>query len=231
MIPTMPRHRFLIVLIFLGFISADLVGKEPDPASVRALLLVPGGPIAELHPMSGAIVGEAIQVGARGLSEPFKPSTREFFLTMPDIKQSSGYRSVAKVALPPEGKDFILLLEPSSTTFRVHIVNGKESRFGADALLFFNATDITLGATLGNTKVIMKPREAVFAKAPPVGEKPFYQVTFYESDDGKARIFTNTRWPHRAASRCYVFLYRNASTGRLTYQAVDEEIAPETSTE
>lgn len=218
----------LAAACFAGSLSA---ATEPDSAGVRALLLVPGGPVVNLHPLSGTVAGAAVQIGARGLSDPFKPATREFALAMPDAKQESGYRAVAKVTLPAEGKDFIILLEPAGATYKVHVVNARESRFGADCLLFFNATEITLGATLGATKVLIKPREAVFAKAPLRGEKPFYQVTFYQPDDGKARPFTNTRWPHRDGSRCYVFFYRNPSTGRLTYQAVDEELTPVAATE
>ena len=80
-----------------------------------------------------------------------------------------------------------------------------------------------MGATLGASKVLIKPRVAVFAKAPPRGEKPYYQVTFYQPDDGQARPFANTRWPHRDKGRCYIFFYRSQA-GRLTYQAVDEEL-------
>jgi hypothetical protein len=218
----------LVTACFAGGLSA---ATEPGPAGVRALLLVPGGPVVNLHPMSGTVVGAAVQIGARGLSDPFQPGTREFSLAMPDTKQESGYRAVAKVTLPAEGKDFIILLEPARATYKVHVVNGRESRFGADSVLFFNAAEITLGATLGTTKVLINPRVAVFANAPPRGEKPFYQVTFYQPDDGRARPFTNTRWPHRDASRCYVFFYRNSSTGRLSYQAVDEELAPVAATE
>lgn len=217
-----------VAVCFTGFLPA---ATEPGTTGVRALLLVPGGPVVDLYPLSGAVAGGVVQIGARGLSDAFKPTTREFALAVPDAKQESGYRGVAKVVLPAEGKDFIILLEPAGATYKVHVVNSRESRFGADCVLFFNATEITLGATLGKNQVLIKPRETVFAKPPPRAEKPYYQITFYQPDNGKARPFANTRWPHRDASRCYVFFYRNPGTGRLTYQAVDEELAPVASTE
>jgi hypothetical protein len=218
-------HRLTVVLTAACFSIGLALGAETSGPGVRALLLVPGGPLVKLHPMSGETVGEAVQVGARGLSEPFKPSSREFSLAIPDTSQESGYRSVGKVTLPEQGKDFILLLEPAKEVYKVHVVDSRESRFGADSILFFNASDIILGAALGSNKVLIKPRIAVFAKPPPRGEKPFYQVTFYQPDNSKARPFANTRWPHREASRCYVFFYRS-ETGRLTYQAVDESLPP-----
>ena len=211
----------------VGSMFTAMAAGAPD---VRALLLVPGGPVVKLHPLSGLVAGAAVQIGARGLSDSFKPSTREFSLAVPDTQQESGFRAVAKVSLPAEGGEFIILLEPAAKTYKVHVVNGREARFGSDCVLFFNATEITLGATLGSEKVLIKPRVAVFAKAPPRGDKSYYQVTFYQPDDGKARRFTNTRWPHRDGSRCYVFFYRSQS-GRLTYQAVDEGLAPVAATE
>ena len=211
-----------VTACFAGSLTA---ATESNTTGVRALLLVPGGPVVKLLLLSGSVAGDAVQIGARGLSDPFKPGTREFSLAVPDAKQESGFRAVANVVLPAEGKDFIILLEPAGATYKVHLVNGGESRFGADSILFFNASEVTLGATLGETKVLIKPRMAVFAKAPPRGEKPYYQVTFYEPDKGKARPFADTRWPHRDKGRCYIFFYRS-QTGRLIYQAVDEELTP-----
>ena len=217
----------LVAAFFAGPLSA---ATEPGSAGVRALLLVPGGPVVKLYPLSGGVAGSAVQIGARGLSDSFKTGTRVFSLAVPDAKQESGFRAVANVSLPAEGKDFILLLEPAGKTYKAHVVSARESRFREDCVLFFNASEINLGATLGATKVLIKPRVAVFAKAPPRGEKSYYQVTFYQPDDGKARPFANTRWPHRDKVRCYIFFYRNQD-GRLTYQAVDEELTPVASAE
>ena len=221
-------HFILTAACFAGHLSA---AAEPGSTGVRALLLVPGGPVVKLHPLSGTVAGEAVQIGARGLSDSFKPGTREFSLAVPDAKQESGYRAVARVSLPAEGRDFIILLEPAGATYKVHAVNRKDSRFGADCVLFFNATETILGGALGTNKVLIKPRVAVFAKPPPRAEKPYYQITFYQPDKDKARPFANTRWPHREGSRCYVFFYRNPSTGRIVYQAVDEELTPVAATE
>lgn len=219
--------RFAHLLAAACLAVNALPAAEPAALKVRALLLVPGGPVVTLHPLSGDKAGEAVQIGARGLSQSFSPASRGFSFALPDPSAASGFRSVAPVALPAEGKDFITLLEPAGKVYKVHVVNGKESRFGADSVLLFNAADITLGATLGPEKVVIPPRQAVFAKAPPRGEKPYYQVTFYQPDGGKARVFSNTRWPHRDRSRTYVFLYRSQPSGRLTFEAVDEVLEPE----
>ena len=224
--------RLLLTLsaAFTCFAASFSFGEESARPGVRALLLVPGGPVIKIHPMVGETVAPAVQIGARGLSESFRPPAREFSLAVSDTSQESGYRAVGNVSLPDHGKDFILLLEPVKKTFKAHVIHARESRFSEGGLLFFNASDTVLGASLGATKVLIQQRVAVFAKAPARGEKPYYQVTFYQPDDDKTRPFTNTRWPHRNSSRCYVFFYRS-ETGRLTYQAVDEYLAPALSLE
>jgi len=219
-------HIPLAVIWFAGALS---FAAESSGLRVRALLLVPGGPVTHLHPVSGEKAGGAVQIGARGLSQPFSPATREFILAVPDTKQESGFKAVAKVVLPAEGRDFIILLEPAGAIYKVHVVNGREPRFSADCVLFFNASEVTLGATLGPKKVLIKPRQAVFAKAPARGEKPYYQVTLYQPDKGKARVFSNTRWPHRDQGRSYVFLYRSQPAGRLTFEAIDEVMEADSS--
>lgn len=219
-------HRLIIALTVAACFSAcPVLGAESAGLGVRALLLVPGGPVVKLHPVAGEKVAAAVEIGARGLSKSFRPAARAFSLAARDDTRESGYRDVARVSLPQQGKDFIILLEPADEILKVHVVHGRESRFGANSLLFFNASDTVLGADLGGSKVLVKPRVAVFAKPPPRGDKPFYQVTFYQPDNNNARPFANTRWPHRDASRCYVFFYRSES-GRLTYQAVDEYLTP-----
>jgi len=218
-------HHLIVVFTTIAFYSPCQVrGEEASIPTVRALLLAPGGAVFKLHPVAGETVDKAVLIGARGLSNSFKPASRAFSLSLPDNTMKSGYRSVAQIALPEHGKDFILLLEPAAEILKVHIVNGKEPRFSANCLLFFNAVDTSLIADLGGSKILLKPRVATFAKPPPRGEKPFYQVTFYRPVNNQVRAFANTRWPHReVAMRSYVFFYRNNS-GRVTWHAVDERL-------
>lgn len=219
----MPCHIIIafIAIVFCSFSKAR--GASSSDPSVRALLLTPGGAVIKVYPITEDKVEAAVQIGARGLSASFKPGSRQFSLAIPDKTNESGYRPVARVVLPESGMDFIILLEPQTEIFKIHVVNGREPRFGANSLLLFNASDINLGANLGGTKILIKPRVAVFANPPPRADKPFYQVTFYQPDNSKARPFADTRWPHRDTTRCYVFFYRNQA-GRLTYQAVDESL-------
>lgn len=213
-------------LLFSVFIGCFCQAQDSSGPGLRALLLVPGGPVVSLHAMGGKTVGDAVSIGARGLSESFTAPGRHFSWAVSDKNADSGYRAVGEVHLPEQGNDFIILLEPVNKMFKSHVIVAKESRFGPDGLLFFNASDAVIGAALGNVRVKIPPRVAVFGRAPAKSEKPFYQVTFYYQNEGEVRPFYDTRWPHREESRCYVFFYRSEN-GRITYQSVDERLKPQ----
>jgi hypothetical protein len=217
-------HCLLPVLT--GLFVAVSHAQDAPKIGVRALLLTPGGPTVTLHPMIEGKVSDPVTIGARSLSDSFGAPARQFALALPDQSVEIGFRSVGEVTLPAQGKDFILLLEPTAEKFKAHVIASRESRFVADSTLFFNASETPVVAALGSEKMLIKPRVAVFAKAPARGEKPFYQATLYQAVDGKPKPFFNSRWPHRDNVRCYAFIYRNEA-GRLTYQAVDERLMPE----
>jgi hypothetical protein len=212
--------------VLTGLFVAVSHAQETPKIGVRALLLTPGGPTVTLHPMIEGKVSDPVTIGARSLSDSFGAPARQFALALPDQSVEIGFRSVGEVTLPAQGKDFILLLEPTAEKFKAHVIASREPRFVADSTLFFNASETPVMAVLGSDKTLIKPRVAVFAEAPARGEKPFYQVTLYQPDGNKVRPFFSSRWPHRDDVRCYAFIYRNEA-GRLTYQAVSEHLMPE----
>jgi len=223
-----PFFSFFALLV-LPLLPLQAQDKEASGVKVRALLLVPGGPTIELYAIA-AETGKAtgpVVVGARGISDPLYPGARLFSLAIPDTSTESGHRPVAEVSLPNSGGDFIVLLEPEGNRFKPHLVSGRAARFGNSSTMFFNATDHPIGASLGESRILIPPRKPVVAEAPPRGEQPWYQVAFYEpQEDGSPRVFSNTRWPYRNASRSYVFFYRSEPSGRISYQAVDETLQP-----
>lgn len=217
---------FLLGSLISTFIHAR---EKPSEPQIRILLLAPAGTTIEIHTMAAdtkKLTGP-ILVGARGVSDPVTPGERMFFLVLPDKTSESGYRSVSEVTLPAAGNDFIILLEPTGESFKSHLVSGNEPRFQNDSTLFFNTTDAQVGVKFGEDEIAIPPHTPVFAEAPRISERPWYQVNLYETkEDGSRLVFANTRWPHRKSSRCYLFLYRSESNGRVSYQTVDESVAP-----
>lgn len=220
--------RAILLSLSTGWIA--FAQEKPVGPKIRAILLAPGGSSIELHTLSSETkkITGPILVGSRGISDAFSPGSQLFSFAIPDKAVEIGFRSIADITLPPAGDDFIILLEPAGETFKTHIVSGKEPRFQNDSTLFFNATDMPLGATLGEKKIVIPPRRATIGEAPAKGERPWYQVTFYEpQENAQPRIFANTRWPHRVSSRCYIFLYRSELSGQIVYHGIDETLLKE----
>lgn len=203
--------------------EAGKVPAKPTGPSVRALLLVPAGPNTQLCSVTEAKTSEPFNVGALGLSTAFYPGARSFSLGVPDKNPEKGVKNVGTVTLPESGKDFILLLEPKGEIFQPYVVDAKDPKFGAGAVMFFNASDVSIGATLGSEKSVIKPRTVTLADAPLRKDLPYYQVSFYQAEGTSARLFGNTRWPHRSESRVLVFFFKGAN-GRIAYQAVDDSL-------
>ncbi|MBC7979720.1 MAG: hypothetical protein H7Y36_04060, partial [Armatimonadetes bacterium] len=148
-----------VICLLCGSLNAQ--GSKTSEPKVRALLLAPGGPTMDLFTLdikTGKVSGPGL-VGARGISDPFTPGALAFSFAIEDKSKENGYRPVADVTLPPEGKDFIVLLEPNGETFKTHLVRGKAPRFGNSATMFFIATDVPIGVTLGDNKVVVLPRK------------------------------------------------------------------------
>lgn len=223
---TLRNLQIAIFAVLLQAQSSSAQDKDNSVLTIRALLLAPGGPSMELYTLAAGSkkLAGPVLLGARGLSKQFAPGARIFEFSISDKSEEDAYRSVASVVLPETGRDFIVLLEPVGQSLKPHIVSAKSPRFGNNTTLFFNATDVSIGATLGKNKVVIPPHKPVIAEAPPREEAPWYQVTFYESKDSQPVMFANTRWPHRNASRGYIFIYRSKPSGRITFQAVDETI-------
>ena len=199
-------------------------GKGP---AIRALLLAADRPNLELVVIAGKQVSEPLLVGASGLSARVFPGAKSFSLALKDASAVRGYRSVAAITLPEAGDDFIVLLEPvAGDSFTPYLVNGRQQAFGADATLFFNASQAAIGAVLDHTKVLIAPRRVeVVAGPPPQGEIPYYQVELYAPDGGTPRMFSSSRWLHRPNGRNYVFIYQDKGSGRFGYQSVNETFA------
>lgn len=221
------RPFLLIVTPILLLLQFSFAQEEEDKKlMIRALLLAPGGPTMELHTLvteTNKLAGPVL-VGTLGLSDPHAPGARKFSFAVPDEKAASGFRPITQVVLPASGNEFIVLLEPEEKRLKSHVINAKARDFGNDTTMFFNATNIPIGAELGNKKVLIPQRKPTIVPAPRrEGERPWYQVAFYESINGRASMFSSTRWPHRNASRCYMFFYRTPA-GKIAHQAVDETL-------
>lgn len=206
--------------------SANAQESERSEAgpSVSMLLLAPHGPVAELHSIVGDRIKGPVRVHSARVSEPLFPGARAFSLAIADATSAQGFKAVATVTLPQSGKDFIALLQPEGERYNVMLIDKDSPGFRQDSIALYNAADAPIGFSAGGKRVLINPKKLAVVQPPPREEKPYYQLQLYEIRENEPKILTNTRWPHRNRSRLYLFFYRNETTGRIVWQAVDEII-------
>jgi len=167
-----------------------------------------------------------IFVGSRGLSQPFEAPSNRFILVIKDEGQENGYHPVARVTLEGTHSQYTLLLLPKGNELKTFAVNSDSKAFNTESVLFFNTADTPLAVKMDDKVTVIQPLIPTQVSVPEQMEKPCYQVSLFEpTDDGKAKIFSNTRWPHQSTSRTYIFLFRNSNNDRIRYKAIDEPFA------
>ncbi len=217
--------RKFFVAVFSLLWCAIVSAQQGTEVSIKALILSPGERemnISILAPET-KVVSKSVVIGNLGLSDPVMVADRKLSIVIQDKAKETGYRSIGDISLPATGSEFIVLLEPADGKFTTHVVSGKLPGFGRGDTLFFNATDMSLGATLGEKKIIIPPRKPVAGGPPAEGSQSWYQVTFYQPvEGGGSRKFGDTRWSYRDHARAYVFFYPDGPFNGVSYHVVDE---------
>lgn len=120
-----------------------------------------------------------------------------------------------------------VILEPYEKRFKPHFVNPADRKFKVNSTRFFNTTDVPVATELGSVKSVVPAHGNVISAAPPRGNLPYYEVSFYyQQADGTPRKFKSTRWPFRARGRNYSFFYVNPVTNTLSCKTVEEIVPP-----
>ena len=217
-------RRFFVAVVSL-FCSGIVSAQQGPEATVKALILSPGEREMSISFLAqqSQLLSKSVMIGNLGLSDPVTVAERKLSIVIPDKAKESGFRPIGDISLPATGSDFIVLLEPADGKFMTHVVSGKLPGFGRGDTLFFNATDMSLGATLGERKIIIPPRKPVAGGPPAKGSQSWYQVTFYQPvEGGSSRKFGDTRWSYRDHARAYVFFYPDGPFNGVSYHVVDE---------
>jgi hypothetical protein len=218
----------LAVLLVLPLNAQEVSKKEGLKAKglrVRILAFTTRKGAEKIVIESGGSRTREITLTTHGLGSYVSVSQRELILGMMPSEEDQPVTPLAKVQLPDQGRDFLLLLIPNKSGYDCRAVRLDGSRFGSGDTLFYNAGNIPVGGVIGKKKFVVTPRRLKIINAPPVNKEPYYQVSFYTKIQEKVRIFSDTRWPHDDRSRSYVFFYVNPRTQRVTYRAVDEFVA------
>ena len=216
------RHTFTLLL----FSCVSLLAQPEKKSEIEIRMVAERLParLGKVALVSGEDRSEPFQLPMNNLSEPRLVSSRVFQLV--SVEQNV---SVAKVALPAQGKSFVLLLIPTADKGYSPIVlpyNTPNFKAG-DIYLYNNAKDTVVGM-VGDGKFSVDPGKGTFFR--PVikdDNKRYHDVGIGVKFESGDRVISTTRWPKSNNTRYYVFFYVNPRTNRVAYRAVDEFLEPE----
>lgn len=164
------------------------------------------------------ILGE-LKLPTSQLKQGISIKSREFSIGVTDGDE---FRSLGNVKLPETGRDFILVLAPTKSGYRVFPVRTDDPEFRGNDTYVFNFSTRRLGIALGTAKQAVQPLEnARLRPAFPSGAT-YYRVLFAYESDGNYIPFNNSRWPVNSNTKALVFVYEEPSSQRLVYRSVTE---------
>lgn len=219
-------NRCLVMSLLLSCVTlhAQDVVEQEKRVSIRLLAssLLKGADSVVIQ--SGKIRSGKVMVPTHGLSSPVLVNGRQLVLGLIPEKGNGPIKPLAKIQLPQQGRKFLLLLVPNNHGYSCKVIRLDYGNFQGGDTLFYNVGDTSIGGMIGKRKFAVSPGKLRIMKAPIADGKPYYQVRFYYNDQGKARIFRDTRWPRDDRSRSYIFFFTNPKTSRVTYRAIDEVV-------
>lgn len=214
-------------LLGAGRVAAqEAGGKSSEAVEVRLLAveLLDGGETLVLR--SGEVTTEAVEVPTHGLSDPLRVPARRLAIATPGDVETPG-RGLGEATLPDNGRRFLLLLIPSKERYLCRVVALDDPAFRPGHVCFLNVSAVPVGGRLGSGEFVAQPGKPQLVAPPRRQDLPYYQMSLFYQQGEESRALADTRWPHDERCRSYVFIYPNPRSGRLTYRAVDEELAVE----
>jgi len=132
------------------------------------------------------------------------------------------FRSLGHTALPPEGRDFILVMAPVKHGYKAFPVRADDPNFRGNDTMLFNFTQYKLAILLGEGKFKVNPWGNALLRPSFAKDATFYQAMFAYEIDNHLEVFNNTRWPVNANTKALVFVFHDQANNRLMYRSVTE---------
>ncbi len=130
--------------------------------------------------------------------------------------------TLAKVTLPENGKEFIvLLIATPDATYKPVVIPDKDPSFEPGSMYFYNSTDKTVVCHIGSSKVVLEPGIGKSLK-PEGAENGVYDTAFSVRQGAEIRQINSARWPVDSKKRTYVFFSWNPETKDVAFHMVEE---------
>lgn len=196
---------FILSAASLQAISVKFVARNV-PKALYEVTLVGDEKVFSQFAVPTTNFSEAIEVTGRRLQ----------------LKTSAQGQVCADIVLPGEGKDYVVLLVPkTSTEFTAAVIDVVSASFRAGDFYLHNDLQVPLLAKIGKTKAIVKAGEGQVVEPTGAKEERYYNVALGVREK-KDRVISQSRWPVSKVIRTYVFFYQDPKTKEIDYRAVDE---------
>jgi len=219
----MPMNRFTVALVVL--FAAICHAQEPGKRDLTVRFLAERAPqnLGQVEMATEKEKSAAFELPINNLSDAIAAPARAF-----DLLVVGKELTLASIALPEEGKSFVVLLIPAAKGgYKPVVIPADDPAFKPGDTYFYNHADKTVLGYVGTAKFILGPGKGQTLR--PAGARPenFYDVGFGVREKEGDRALSTTRWPVDDKIRSYVFFFVNPATKRLDFRAVDEFVPPE----
>lgn len=215
----------LVLSLTLAFSALAVAQNKGGDITIRFLAERVPDQLGEVELVAEESRSAQFSLPTNNLSEPQDAPGRAFGLV-----PAGGEKPLAKIKLPDEGKDFIVLLIPNKTAYHPVVIAAESANFKPGDVYFFNSSNSLILGFVGTAKFTLSPGKGKSVR--PKGARPegFYDVGFGVKEKEGNRTLSTTRWPVEEQIRSYVFFFMNPSTKRIDFRAVDEFIMPKAPT-
>lgn len=214
-----------LAAFFAVVFTAVVHGQAPKSGDLKVRFLAERAPkeLGQVVMAAADVKSAPFDLPINNLSEPMAPPARAFAL-----KQAAGKDTpVATIALPEDGKSFIVLLVPATSGYKPVVISAEDPSFKPGDVYFYNHGDKPVLGYVGTATFVLAPGKG--QTLTPKGAKPegYYDVGFGVREKEGDRALSTTRWPVDDKIRSYVFFFINPSTKRLDFRAIDEFVVPD----
>jgi hypothetical protein len=139
---------------------------------------------------------------------------------------AGGTRPIGVVQLPPEGSSFIvLLLTLRKDRYDAVVLPDKGTSFRPGDVYLHNTSGVPVLGQIGDKRFTLTPGKGRIHTPTGAVDETYYDVGFLiKEEDGSNRFLSTSRWPVSDRTRSYVFFFKDPSTQRIGFRAVDELI-------
>lgn len=225
----MIRYAIRLLLLLLAVPPAFSQEKQSGvTVRIFAVATHPGqGRVAILSGDESKEIGEPFEIPVYELTASMEVGSRAFSIVDENFTPEEKPIVHATVKLPDKGRDFRVILIPSSPgKYKQTVVRADGSEFKSGDVLMLNLAKSEIVANIGNEAFAVKPGSRHIVDLDGAIDNSYYNVLIGKRTDGKILPISETRWPVMRNNRSYVIMFQS-DPHTIARRGIDEFISPD----